>query len=434
MAIFSLHHSFIGRSTHAAGSASLFARYATGQDRCTEVISERMPDERSSLMKWLDTQEQGDRKNARVIDKVVVALPLELDRDENLNFVRDFCERMTEGRASWAAAIHDGPKDHDNPHAHIIFRDRDPETGKRVMLTTERGSTERFREGWEQEANIALHRAGHDVRIDRRSLADQGIDREAEIHVGAGAKRLAEKSHEFQSTQKEVTRIIDGKRETVTVNYPAIDQGSTRYEENEARKMRNQERTAYEQAMGPVGLPDGLPFFPLDRQTVMDSIHKNELRLTHLYQMIALDDAEAVSGTSDALLETAMEHFREHGDDGLFRERISQEHGSHERGGPSNQSEKSPRRDGFDLFGGGGLKVLGKISESLETLFDGPAGRKRHHGEQDMVDDRKATTSRQVEQQQRQQEAEQAKARKAEMEAYLEERAQARGIDRGRGR
>jgi hypothetical protein len=33
MAIFSLNHSFIGRSTHAAGSASLFARYATGQDR-----------------------------------------------------------------------------------------------------------------------------------------------------------------------------------------------------------------------------------------------------------------------------------------------------------------------------------------------------------------------------------------------------------------
>ena len=56
---------------------------------------------------------------ARVIDKVACgSLPIELTHDENLNLVRDFCERLTEGRAAWAAAIHDGPKDHDNPHAH----------------------------------------------------------------------------------------------------------------------------------------------------------------------------------------------------------------------------------------------------------------------------------------------------------------------------
>ena len=42
--------------------------------------------------------------------------------------------------------------------------------------------------------------------------------------------------------------------------------------------MRNQERTAYERAMGPDGLPDGMPFFPIDQQTVMDNIHRNELR------------------------------------------------------------------------------------------------------------------------------------------------------------
>jgi hypothetical protein len=41
MAIFSLNHSFIGRSTHASGSASLFARYITSDEACTETISAR---------------------------------------------------------------------------------------------------------------------------------------------------------------------------------------------------------------------------------------------------------------------------------------------------------------------------------------------------------------------------------------------------------
>jgi hypothetical protein len=427
VAIFSLNHSFIGRSTHPAGAASLYARYATGQDRCTEIISQRMPDERASMMKWLDQQEQGDRKNARVIDKVVVALPLELSHDENLSLLQNFCERMTEGRASWAAAIHDGPKDHDNPHAHIIFRDRDPETGKRVMLTTERGSTERFREGWEQEANISLERAGHDVRIDRRSLAGQGIDREPELHVGAGAGKLAEKSHEFHSNQKEVTRIIDGRRETVTVNYPAIDQGLTRFEANEARKARNEERELYERNMGPENLPYGDPY--QERQAKLDAIHQNDLKLEYLYQMMVSDDADISPLATDALFETALEHYREHHQ---FREWDTEVSRGSEIGLPG-RGEKGPRRDGFDLMGGGGLKILGRISESLETLIDGPNHRKKGE-EREMAEERKIDPVRHVEQQQRREEMEQAQARKAEMEAYLQQRAEARGMDRGRGR
>lgn len=242
MAIFSLNHSFIGRSTHPPRAASFYARYVTRPNACTEIAGERMPTERRELMAWLDEQEQGDRKNARVIDKVIVALPVELSHEENLELLKEFGERMTEGRASWVAAIHDGPDDADNPHAHIIFRDRDCDTGQRVMMTTERGSTERFRQGWEQEVNIALERAGLDIWVDRRSLEEQGIDREPQLHVGPGAMALAEKGYEFQSAQKEVTRIIDGENAPVTINYPEIDEGRTRFEENEDRIARNRAR------------------------------------------------------------------------------------------------------------------------------------------------------------------------------------------------
>jgi hypothetical protein len=415
MAIFSLSHSFIGRSTHAAGSASLFARYITRPEACTELVGERMPGYRRGLMGWLDQQEQDDRKNARVIDKVIVALPNELSHEQNVELVRAFGERMTEGRASWVAAIHDGPKDAGNPHAHFIFRDRDVDTGKRVMLTTERGSTQRFRDGWEQEANIALERAGFDARIDKRSLFDQGIDREPQLHVGAGAEKLAEKLHEFRSDQREVSRIINGERTVVTVNYPEIDQGRTRFEENEERKQRNLERES-----GAMELADGKP----DRLTAMESLQQAEVRLTVLYQLIAQTGEDgALSGDQDALAYMAAEHFSERHEEGLFAREPASEVGS------GHATERAPRKDGFDLVGGAGLALMGKLSEMVESLMDGPVS-PRTEKEQQMADERK--TERVVEQQQRQAEAETAAWRKAELEAYLQRRDRERHHDRGR--
>ena len=44
--------------------------------------------------------------------------------------IRDACQPAT---------IHDGPGDADNPHTHIIFRNRDAETGRRVTMTSEPG-------------------------------------------------------------------------------------------------------------------------------------------------------------------------------------------------------------------------------------------------------------------------------------------------------
>lgn len=81
------------------------------------------------------------------------------------------------------AAIHDTKADADNPHCHLVLRDRHIETGKRAVNMSEKGSTERTRELWETVANEALEAAGSDARIDRRSLIDQGItDRRPQGH------------------------------------------------------------------------------------------------------------------------------------------------------------------------------------------------------------------------------------------------------------
>ena len=46
---------------------------------------------------------------------------------------------------------------------------------------------EGWRERWADQANRALERFGHEARVDHRSYADQGIDREAQPKLGAAA-------------------------------------------------------------------------------------------------------------------------------------------------------------------------------------------------------------------------------------------------------
>lgn len=508
MAIFSLHHSFVGRSTHPAGAASAYARYMTRNEACTVILGERMPLDRS-VYAWLDKQEQDDRKNARVVDRVVVALPSELSRDQNIELLEAFGQRMTQGRAPWMAATHDGPGDADNPHAHIILRDRDMETGRRVMMTSEAGSTERIRVAWEQELNLALERAGLDIRVDRRSLEAQGIDREPQLHVGAAAQRLEDRHYEFRSAEQQVTRLIDGIPTEVTVNYPEIDQGRTRHEENEARKLRNWIRAQEEMALNGPQRPDAA--HPMER------VVQAGLRLDGRYRQ-AMRSGEAPAEDGDPITAVIREHFAERersergkagapviagellppiqspiagggpsdGQDELKLrkqelEKLKQLPGMEqvlkardelnaltwERQEPapsdddllayltwreanripiakegrrdpgeretmefSDPAERGPRRDAADLVAGAGLAAIGKLADSLETMFDGRSGREIEKDEHIMADQRKIEQI--TEKQQRQQEAEADKWRKIELEQYLAQRDRERHIDRGR--
>jgi hypothetical protein len=185
MAIYSLNMRSVGRSTHAARAAGAHIRYITRPGAQPEIQAARMPAERNAARRWLDRQERADRKNARVIDKIMIALPRELHPLQRRKLVRDYAELVTRGRASWFAAIHATGKDAANPHAHLVIRDRDPDTGRRVVLLSERGACARVRQQWEEMCNAALERAARAERIDRRSYLDQGItDRLPSRHRG----------------------------------------------------------------------------------------------------------------------------------------------------------------------------------------------------------------------------------------------------------
>ena len=184
VAIYSLHLRSIGKTTHAPRTAGAHIRYITRPEARADLLAGRMPDERNAARRWLDREERQDRQNARVIDKITVALPRELDARKRRRLVTAFAERVTHGRAAWFAAIHQSGADAHNPHAHIVIRDRDPETGTRVALLSEKGACRNIRLLWEQAVNAALEAQGSPLRVTRLSHAARGIETPPQRHRG----------------------------------------------------------------------------------------------------------------------------------------------------------------------------------------------------------------------------------------------------------
>lgn len=184
MAIYSLHLRSIGKTTHAPRTAGAHIRYITRPNAHADLLAARMPIERNAVRRWLDREERQDRKNARIIDKITVALPRELDALKRRSLITAFAERVTQGRAAWFAAIRQSGEDAHNPHAHIVIRDRDPQTGKRVALLSEKGACEGIRLIWEHAVNTALEALESPQRVTRLSHAARGIETPPQRHRG----------------------------------------------------------------------------------------------------------------------------------------------------------------------------------------------------------------------------------------------------------
>jgi hypothetical protein len=241
-------HNTVDEITRSAGGN---AAYNARAEVTYAVRSHVIPADPQAAAAWFDAQERGDRKNARMSDRFIGAPPRELTPEQCIEAVEKFCRDVTQDRVPWHFALHLELEKKDqpdwNPHTHIIFRDRDIETGRRFLYTTagpkerrqlaEKGieawSTQRLREKWSANMNHALFRAGHDVQIDHRSLEEQGIDRAPQIHIGPNSRAATEKGYKFQSKD-----MLRGDR---TIPYTLIDQGS-RDEHNQRIVEDNKQR------------------------------------------------------------------------------------------------------------------------------------------------------------------------------------------------
>jgi hypothetical protein len=248
MAIYSCNLASIGRTTHAPGTAGAHLRYISRDGAQPVVEAHVIPLDTGAARTWMDREEHAARANARLCDKVRVAIPRELDYAQRVQLVRDFVKGITGDRIPWMFAIHQKGEDAHNPHAHIVLRDRDLESGKRVLRLSDSArdrakaglepkAVEWIRERWEHCANLALERAGHDERIDRRSLDAQGVDRVPTIHIGPRGEQV-ERHVQRPTSRKRVNGV--GRE----IDYPAIDQGRTRKDRNAEIIDINLERAA----------------------------------------------------------------------------------------------------------------------------------------------------------------------------------------------
>ncbi|GAK69348.1 hypothetical protein RRU01S_04_01700 [Agrobacterium rubi TR3 = NBRC 13261] len=139
------------------------ARYIMRQEATQRVYSERMPKQWHAVQRFLEDHENGLRKNGRVLDKFIVSIPHDISEAHASETLRRFGNRLGMGRAPFLFSLQGF--DTRNHHAHFIFIDRDPDTGKRVYGTTERNSTHGIKLEWQHVANEAFEELGYDVRV-----------------------------------------------------------------------------------------------------------------------------------------------------------------------------------------------------------------------------------------------------------------------------
>jgi hypothetical protein len=156
-----------------------------------------------------------ERANGATYREIEIALPRELNPAQRQELVLDFIRHEIGERHAHQWAIHNpgaALAGGEQPHAHLMYSertldgiDRDPEqyfkryNAKHPDLGGCRkdsaGTEERLletRQRWAEVQNAHLQQHGHAARVDHRSLADQGIDRAPEQHLGGRRVRQLE--------------------------------------------------------------------------------------------------------------------------------------------------------------------------------------------------------------------------------------------------
>jgi ATP-dependent exoDNAse (exonuclease V) alpha subunit len=175
---------------------------------------------------WNSAEHAEVRKNARVAREYLVALPVELDPGQRLDLVRTFSQELTDRyRFALDLAVH-APRDFPgsdprNFHAHLLATTREVTLeGLAAKTTLELCDSKRrelglppgiaellfVRERWSAAANEALRDAHVDARIDHRSLAAQGIDREPYPHIPHAAYEMERRG--YRSVLAEEVRAL----------------------------------------------------------------------------------------------------------------------------------------------------------------------------------------------------------------------------------
>jgi ATP-dependent exoDNAse (exonuclease V) alpha subunit len=229
MALYHMHFQMIGRSkgrsivsavAYRVGEKIRDERLGLVYDYCTKkgvthseiIVPEGAPAwmrVRSALWNGVDAVEQ--RRDSQTAREVDVALPVELTTEEQIAVLREFIvsEFVALGMVADFSLNCSNPE---NPHASIILTTRRVNKdgfGKKCREWQRKEFVIKWRKAWADRCNGALQRAGHDVRIDHRSYAEQGIKLLPAVHIGRRHIKAGSSSyvtHERLLEQKDTMR------------------------------------------------------------------------------------------------------------------------------------------------------------------------------------------------------------------------------------
>lgn len=135
------------------------------------------------------------RVNSQLGREIVVALPHELNRGEQVNLLHGYVqEQFISLGMVGDICLHSLPR---NQHAHITLTLRELASdgsgfGAKNRSWNDPKNVEKWRQEWARHCNEALADAGHSERIDHRSNAERGIETPPTIHVGRKTPHNAE--------------------------------------------------------------------------------------------------------------------------------------------------------------------------------------------------------------------------------------------------
>ena len=172
---------------------------------------------------WNSVEKIEKSKNSQLAREIEVALPKELDREKQINLVREYVkENFVEVGMCADIALHD--KNDGNPHCHILLTMRPlnedttwgakskkeyilDENGEKVKLKNgnyktrkintvdwnEQDKAEHWRKAWADITNKYLEENSIHDKVDHRSYQRQGIEQIPTIHLGVSATQMEKK-------------------------------------------------------------------------------------------------------------------------------------------------------------------------------------------------------------------------------------------------
>lgn len=157
---------------------------------------------------WQAVEDSEKRKDAQLCREINLALPVELTPEERQALAIEFVQKEFVSRGMVAdLAIHH--QNSQNPHAHIMLTTRHIDQngfGQKAREWNGRDVLQASRQAWADIANVYLDRAGHDVRIDHRTLEAQGIDRPPQIHHGKAVTAMIRRGEQTRVEELEAIR------------------------------------------------------------------------------------------------------------------------------------------------------------------------------------------------------------------------------------